>query len=385
MPLVTAKRPPVSVRVYSKTFAPLGDIGSPKFVTVQPRHLAVGTCTIGVIGSHRMVQYLDPDSGGRLVLRDEFGDYMMGGYIDKLRMKGPTAQSLVEVDIKDDYGVLNEMLGWVIPAAGITGQGTAGEYWTMTDSAETVLKAAVTANATRLGLPITCATDLGRGTTIKASLRFHPLLDRLIPTVDGAGFDKSGLGITVRQSGAGLVVDVYETSQYPRDLTEAGGAITEWSLNKSAATATRAVIGGPGDGIFRTLREQIDSTRETSLNRVIERFRDARDVDPGDVPTLYERGQDTIDEGAAKSGVSMSLRETANFRYGRSVRVGDKVTVKLGGKTITNVLTEATLSWTRDAGWKATPKVGDITDSADKTLARSIRHIVRWVSNSQRT
>ena len=157
-----------------------------------------------------------------------------------------------------------------------------------------------------------------------------------------------------------------------------------WSWTQNEPTATRTVIGGQGDGIYRMFRQVIDSGREVDMNRIIERFRDARDTDDPD--ELYSRGQETIDEGAAKAGLSLTLSETPAFKYGQNVRVGDVVTIQVGpGVTVTDVLTSATLSWTNDDGWKITPKVGDVADSTDIVLAQAINKLARVLSNQQRT
>lgn len=374
---------PLSIRVFDKNFVKRKDIGNPKFVTVTSRHNAVGSTTIAVLSSHQAIPYLMEPSA-RVVIRDEYDEHVTSGYVKTRRGKGPTDQGIVEFDVEDDFVELSHILGWVVPGAAITDQGTAGDNWEMTGPAETVLKAAVTANATRLGKPLVCAPDLGRGATIKARLRFHPLYERLFPVVDGAGIEAAGIGVTVRQVGDHLELDCYEPSVYPRDLTEAGGAIVEWSYRSLEPIATRTVIGGQGEGIYRMFRTVTDAARETEYARVIERFRDARDT--ADIPTLYERGQETIDEGAPKVGLSLTLAETETFRYGRSVRVGDKVSLSVGPDfVVDDVLREAVLSWTADAGWRSTPKVGDIDDTSDIMLARAIARLARAQSNSQRT
>ena len=189
---------PLSIRVYDKTFTPRGDIGDPKFVTPIVKHNDVGMTTMSVLSSHRLIPLL-MESGTRVVVTDERDQHVMSGYIKNRCGTGPAVQGLFEFDVEDDFVELSQILGWVVPDGDITEQGTAGENWVMEDAAETVLKAAVTANVARLGKPIVCAPDLGRGATIRASLRFHPLFDRLFPVVDGAGLAATGIGVTVRR------------------------------------------------------------------------------------------------------------------------------------------------------------------------------------------
>lgn len=373
---------PLQIDVFNKNFQSIGSIGDPKFVTVTLRYNAVGTTTVSISAQHRMVQKI-VDEGARLRIRDEKGSHLMSGWIERLRGVGPTGSGFIEIDIRDDLAVLGELLGWVLPAAAITAQGSAGDNWVLTDNAETVLKAAVTANATRAGMPLTCATDLGRGSVITGKLRFHPIFDRLFPVVDGAGLEAAGIGVTVKQVGASLVLDVFEPNVYPRDLTEAGGAIVDYSYTLAGPTATRVVVGGQGEAQARVFRNYVDATRETLYGRKIERFRDARDVD--DVADLPARGQETLDDGAPKSGIAITLSQTDNLRYGKSINIGDQATMRVGNATITDVVREVVLSWTRDAGWKVTPKVGERTDDPDTMFAVALRRMARWISNQTRT
>jgi hypothetical protein len=388
---------PLQIRAF-RGFDNKGDIGAPKFVTVNPRYNAPSSCTIGLIGDDRMLATLMHDDAA-LTVRDANGDHIISGTVEDVRWQGPTAASLIEVDIHDDFNVLDEILGWVVPANAITNQGTAGTNWTMTDNAETVLKTALQLNGiNRMGMPLIIGTDLGRGAVVKASLRWEPLYSKLFPVVDGAGLAEAGLGWTVRRAEDGLHIDCFEPAEYPRDLTETGGAVVDWSWTKKAATATRVVIAGPGTGTLRSVRAidpalggtyaalgTLSANREAAMGRIIERFRDARDVDPGDLPEMYERGRQTLVEGAATSSVSMTLANTPSFQYGVNVRVGDKVRVVLAGQVFEAVLSEALLSWTADSGWQTTPRVGERTSDTDTMLAKAIQAIVRRLAKDQRT
>lgn len=376
---------PLRLLVYDKTFRKKGEIGAPKFATVVERFNKKGMTTVGLLSNDRMIEHLVAN-GARMVIRDEADQHVMSGYVSSWRGAGPTTTGTFEVTVEDDFVELEDMLGWVIPTAPITAQGTAGVNWQMTGPAETVLKAAVTANATRLGKPLTCAPDQGRGATITARLRFHPLYDRLFPIVDGAGIDGAGIGVTVRQVGAGLVLDVFEPNQYPRDLTEDSGAILEYAFGHSTMTASRVAVGGQGEAQLRMLRTVVDSARETQYGRIRERWRDARDTD--DPTVLYARGQETLDEGAPKSGLSLTLAQTPSFRYGTNVRVGDRVKIRVGPESVPpfeDVLTEATRSWTAGEGWAVTPKVGERSEDPDTILSGALRTLARRVANAQRT
>jgi len=384
---------PIQIKVYDKTFAAKGEIGAPKFVTVNLRDISVGfgKATIGVLATDRMIEPLMADGARVWIRRPDGSDsqaHILSGYVTARRATGTTQQALYEFDVTDDASFLDEVSGWVIPANAITNQGAGNAVqWVLEDDAETVLKTAVTANAvTRLGMPITVATNQHRGSDVRGVLRYEPLWTKLFPVVDGCGMSAAGIGVSVRQNGtSGLLLDVYERAVYPRPLTELGGVVTDWSWTQTAATATRVVVGGPGEGYLRSLRTVVDYTREMEIGHVIERWRDARDVTEDQIPDLlYARGQEILDDGATKYGLSVTLAETPAFRYGTNVRVGDTVTVEVAGQQITDVLTEALLSWTRDAGWRVEPRVGEKSDDPDRLLGRYIAKLSRAVNRMQR-
>src|SRR5690606_12693345 len=138
----------------------------------------------------------------------------------------------------DDWRLLRNVLGWPSPDRALDAQDQV-THRTITGAAETVVKTLVAENAiTRLGLPVTCATDQARGDTITVDARFAPLADVLFPAVEQAG-----LGVVVYQEGAGLVVDVVAPGEHPRVLSEASGAVQSWSLAASSPGATRVVVG----------------------------------------------------------------------------------------------------------------------------------------------
>lgn len=377
---------PLKIDVFDRNFRRTAVIGAPKFATVIPRHNKVGSTTVGLLATDNAIPRLF-EEGSRLRIRDEFGEHLMSGYVTDLRGRGPGRRALVEVDIQDDLALLTEVVGWVIPTEPISNQGIAGTDWTMTGPAETVLKTAMQVNAIdRLGLPLTIAPDQGRGAEITAKIRFEAIYDRIVLSAEGgAGLENAGIGVSVRQQDAGLLLDVYEPRTYPRTLTESSGVVTDWAWTRRAPKATRVAVKGQGEAQARVFRYYVDEEREELYGRKIERARDARDVD--DVIDLPKRGQLTLDEGAPTAGVSLTLSQTKNFRYGNqpgNVRVGDTVPIGVAGQTFTERMDEATLSWTEGEGFRATPKIGERVDSPDTLLAKAVRSIARRLSNQNR-
>jgi hypothetical protein len=119
--------------------------------------------------------------------------------------------------------------------------------------------------------------------------------------------------------------------------------------------------------------------REAAVGYPVEKFTDARDADTATL--LTSRGQAALDEGVSKSGFSLTLAETDNFRYGGDgVHVGDMVTVDIGAATRTDILREATLSFTSDKGLSITPTVGEIQDSPDRQVANFLKSLRKGIA-----
>jgi hypothetical protein len=365
---------PFKFTVYDKSFVAKCEVNDPLSLVMTPRHNQKGSGFLIVGSDHPKLDHLTAQ-GARFVCT-YFGEFLMSGKIHIRAGQGPKAKGTVTLYLEDDFRLLGNTRGWPVPTAALTAQ--TSEYYTVTGDAETIVKDVVTQNITnRLGRPVTCATNLNRGATVPSGLkfRFEKLQDVLFPAVEQAG-----LGVTFRQSGTGIVCDVYEPGVYDHPLTEESGIVQAWSFSEADAEATRVVVGGSGDGTARVFRGVPDSALETAENDVIELFVDARDE--SDNTKLDARGQTALDENAGKAGFSLTLSETDNFRYGgtNGLHVGDTVTVDLGFTSRTDVLREVTLSYARD-GLKVTPVIGDVRDTPDKRLAMAIRKIWTSVEN----
>src|SRR3546814_18376296 len=87
-------------------------------------------------------------------------------------------------------------------------------------------------------------------------------------------------------------------------------------------------------------------------------------------------------------GVSVQLFESSIFRDGCTcVHVGDLVQIEPqpGATPITDVLREATLSWTRDSGPpKWSPVVGERSDDNDKKLSTALGRAIAAVRRLQK-
>ncbi|MDI2019694.1 Gp37-like protein [Paenarthrobacter nicotinovorans] len=368
---------PFRITLYDKNFVRQGWLGDPEQLSVSAVYNGIGDASITVGGRNQKLPLL-MERGARAVIeyRDE---HMIGGKIRAKSGKGPSVDGTMTFSVVDDFRLLHRIQGWPVPTAGLNAQ--TSEYHTLSGPAETVVKAAVMANAVaRMGEPVTVAPDLGRGDNITASFRFHPLADRLFPAVDLAG-----IGVTVRQSGAGLVLDCYEPQMHPRTLTEAGGVVLEWEWTQQEIEATDVIVGGQGEGVARTFVGYTDPALATAVGERIEVFRDARDSGEGDV--YAERAAETFAETAVKSGLSVKLAETSVFRYGGpgGVHVGDQVQLQVGdGLTITDTLRSVALTWSRENGIEVTPAIGEINDNTDQEFAQALSKVAAGVRDLRR-
>lgn len=354
--------------MYDKTFTRRRPVVRLLDLTAVPRHMGVSTAQFTVDADNDSVPLL-MEPGARAVVKYR-GDLLVSGTIDVTSAVGPTSSATRTFTVIGYYAILGTTAGWQVPAAAITAQ-NAAEYDVATGPAETVVKDLVGANATRLGLPLTIAPDLGRGDTITVSTRMHTLDERLTAVVESAG-----IGITIEQQDGGLVLDCYETAWYPHALTERSGAVTAWSHQTAAPTVTRVVVALGGEGLARVYRQFVDTAREALWGVVREVVVDARDIAPDD-PDLdavaAARAAEALAAGAPTSGLTVTLAETSVFRYG-TFRVGDLVSVEIGfGQVVTDVLRSAQITWTVGQGLEVTPQIGAISDDPDEITAAAIR------------
>lgn len=363
----------LTTTIYDKNYQRIGFVNDAEALYVTPKHNDVGMAKLTLPLDHpkaALILGAALDGGNVRAVFEQDGEHRLSGPIGGIEASGPQADGTITFTFDDDFGELRNILGWPVPAAGLDAQTV--EYYTITGPAETVVKDLVRRNGVqRLGKAITIAPDLGRGAVITVSIRFHPLYDKLIPVIDAAG-----IGVSIKQSGAGLLLDCYEPEPYPLELSEGSGIITGWSWSYLPASATDVIVGGQGDGVARVLRPFSDSSRAASLNNRIEVFRDARDSDSD---TVYqERADETFAETAAKPGVRITLSETSNFRFGAGgINLGAKVRLRIGpGLVVDDILREATISDTAENGHLTVPSIGE-NKSVEQVIAGGLKSLAR--------
>ena len=369
------------VGVYDKDRLFRCQIGNPSALSATIRHNLVSTLSLTLPLGHIRLPELMAD-GARLKVSFK-GEHLISGPIVSDEGQTDGVQGSVTFTVEDDFRILRDILGWQVPASAISSQ-SAAEYRTYTGNAETIINTAVTENGiTRMGIPgLTVATNANRGATVPGGvpLRMHPLMDQMFPALELAG-----IGVTVQQLADDLVLDVYEPQVFPRKLSVKGRTLKTAKWNRTRPTSSRVVIGGQGEGTARKFRLLVDPARETQYGMRAETFRDARDDNTDAV--LDARGQETLDETAAKNGISLELAGTGIFQYGPGgFRVGDRVPVDIGGgQIITETIREAKLTWVSKDYASVDPSIGELTNQPARIVAQRLAALAKRQRNQERS
>jgi hypothetical protein len=364
-------------------------IGNPTSLEVKVCFNLPGILTMKVPLSHPRINDLLADAA-RVKVSFK-GSHLISGPVTKWEGETDGVNGSLTVTVEDDFRVLREILGWPVPTQPATNQ-SGSEYRTYLGNAETIVKTVVAENGvTRLAVPgLTVATNLNRGATVPGGIpfRMHPLADQLFPAVETAG-----LGVTVKQTGTSLVLDVFEPVTHPRTLSIKGRTLQTAQWTKTRPKASRAVIGGPGDGVNRFFRAVNDTTgREAGYKMLAETFTEATDA-KDDVTTgvtmdttMDLRGAQALAEAGSENGISLTLAESGIFKYGPGgFNVGDRIPVDLGnGVSITEVLRECTLKWVSPEYASVEPVVGEITNQPERITAQRIAALAKGQRNQER-
>lgn len=187
---------------------------------------------------------------------------------------------------------------------------------------------------------------------------------------------------------------------YPVELSVASGTVVdgEWSIGDHSAS--RLILGGPGDMGKRLLqqRNRLDRERE---GRVIETFKDATGVTlmrsasaeyeewpshyfQSDAQQTYKnRATGYFTQSANKlfletgpeTGLSVDLQESESVYYGGDLgyRMGQRVTVDLGWRKFTDRINRVQIELSESNGLTVTPQVGSIEVNDDESRARALK------------
>lgn len=431
---------PFAVTVYSKGLAFQQSLGSALSYSFTPR-FTLGTGEV-ITRADDPANTLLAQPGARMVVVYR-GEVLLSGFVSQ-RTGDVIKGGVVTWQVFDDRYLLAFVRAYVRPGANLTPTSLADlaqqqPYGTHTDgradglgyyafaagvnTAEAAIKAVITANLARFGSNvaqgrIVVQPDLGRGGDARAAgmlpqLRFESLHDGLLDLLDWSGLllrvwqEPNALGVA-----GSIKLDVVAPVTWAQTISTSSRIVRDGQYQLGIPSATRVILGGPGDDAARLFYGAADATGlEDTYGIAVEAFVDATgatlkwpdgladaaqaalyylqrtDVTAADklVLSTYlaQAASTALAAGKPLAGLSISLSETASFHYGGTdgYHVGDRIAVSVeGGPTITQRITECTLTYAASGGFSVTPKVGDITDDASEQLARAIAGIASVVS-----
>lgn len=279
-----------------------------------------------------------------------------------------------EIEGVDDSILLLERLAYPDPAQPDASL-QASAYDEITDQASAVLYHYVSANMgptapiERKIANLTLAADSGLGSTITGRLRFEVL---------GAAFKNlvapDGLGFDIKQQGDNLVFDVYEPVDRSGDirLDVENNRLSSSEYTYQNPRATRAIVGGQGQGIEREILEVTTAeseSSETAWGRRIEVFKDQRDAEGTGL--LEQSGFELLaKDGRTLEGISVRPSDDGLMRYGYDWDLGDKVSVVANEAVAVATVTEVAISVT-ELGIYVLATVGEPDTASDQTRRAS--------------
>lgn len=356
-----------------------------RLVEAIPRFNEVGVGVMVAAATGELREQLS--AGHRLVcIRD--GKVFLAGPIEQIAeewsVDGDTADpGLMRVTWADDRAPLAGRVTYPNPAQQATGQTSATRSFTNTN-AETILRTLANENAGPGALSARRVPRLalgpvaGVGTSVSYSTRFQPLLEELrtIATIGG------GLGFRTRQDGDSILFEVYE----PQDLSQqvrfapSWGNLQRYSFDRESPRLTTAIVGGPGEGTSRTIRERTNSAAESAWGRV-EQFIDRRSTTS--TAELDDAGDDALADNGETARLATVTVDTPTQRFGEHYELGDVVAVSPGaGAQVTDVVRAVYLRVTPTTGEVVTALVGSHSASADPEWIKQTRRLARQLARN---
>lgn len=319
---------------------------------VTPRWLdPAGEAEITMSSNDHLLPVLR-EPGTRLMVQLR-GEHVVGGPIDRWSVSGPGGDETWTFHVTDDASILNRILCLPDPVKPLNEQPATPV--TYRGKLESVVKRIVGLNAPVLGVDTEIVADQGRGpeSNVAIPARWQPASEVVIPAMRAAGM---GLTVVWQPDTKKLRIDVYEQRTYPIQLSPETKTIAEYDLTVTAPTATRVYIGPQEGTIYQLVtNETVEAEWGPHLRGAV--FRSVEtDDDPDEARTV---ATEALNEGSAKSGMALSLSESAYVRYGgvNGLRVGDRATLRIGDVEVTDVVREATIEFTT-AGLTIRPAVG---------------------------
>ena len=366
---MTLERPIISVFDGGGKFVDW--LRAPVSARVTPRWLEAGDAEIVVQpGDYRADVLRQPGARVQVSLR---GEHVIGGPVTAWETSGPRDPRWT-FHVTDDSAVIDRLECLPDPGKALDQQPP--EPVTRTGRLESVLKQLVSANAPTQGIPIDVVADAGRGPNVSLAARWQPLSDVVLPSMRAA---RLGLSVVWRPETNRLLLDVVTPRTYPIQLSVESRTITTYKVSQAAPTVTRVYLG-PANG---TVYQAVSNTQaETQWGPFLRgaTFRPSANTDEASTA-----GTEALNDGAAKSGLSVSLAETDYIHYGGpdGLHVGDMASLLIGDVQITDVVREVVIEWSRDKALTVTPAVGAWDNSPVFALTTAVQRIAASLRRTQ--
>ena len=351
------------ITIYDKAGQRLDWLRAPVSVKITARWWDNGTAELVVQAADPRVAMLRaPGARVQIELR---GEHLLGGPVTGEAVDGPPAREW-RFRVTDDAALMDRVMAWPSPDKSMTEQRTDTDQ--RTGRLESVVKSLIAANAPLTGIPVDVVTDKGRGPVVTLSARWQPLSE-----VVGGVLHANRMAVTARwrPETNRVEVDVAETRPYNIILSPETRTVTAYSLDLSAPTVTRAVVG---DNNTTTVQQVVNTQAEDEWGPFL---RGARFVNAANTDEASTNASEVLNDGNARSGMAISLSESGLVRYGgpNGLHVGDTATLNVAGTEITDIVREVTVDWSPGKPLTVTPAVGGWDDSPVFALAAAVRRV----------
>lgn len=304
------------------------------------------------------------EKGWRVAIHDE-GMQMIAGQPNHLGRSSKSGVQDLELSGTNDHVWLKNMITLPNPSTAADNQNQDAYYKATGDAATLIYdltRRHIGQNArTEFRRPLTAqAPSELAGKSLKLNSRFKAVLDEVQSLANQSNL------VTRMVQDDDAMSTVFSTTR-GRDLsravrmTEKNAGIGDWDLGEDAPTVTDVLVAGQGEGTARTLKLVSGNENDWGFKGLA--FQDRRDTN--ELAELIQAGEETLDEGRAKSTISVEIEETESKRFGRNFWLGDTITVQLADKTrITDKVQVADIDWTPQ-GRTVKLTVGPVLDEQD--------------------
>lgn len=259
-------------------------------------------------------------------------------------------------------------------------------HYTYTNNAEEVMRVLVNRQCGSLALPERQVPGLrlgpvsiGSGPAVTMKERFTPVLEALRKTAD-----ESGLIFDIRDNLHGFtdfhVIEPQDLTNKVRFAIELQN-VTEMDIQRSAPTASVALIAGQEEGVARQLVEVVSPSVNPLWGRR-EQFGDQRQTD--DENEHVKAGERILEDGEAKFSVRVKVEDTKTVQWGRDYNLGDKVSVRTPFGEVAALIEGVTINVDSQGNTEISTTIGADDVNNQNPLAKVVWGMQRRLSQIER-